>query len=58
MLKMWYDLKKKFYVGGSISQTTRYVELIAMLIFWWTYKYHLETRSRQKAFRAFFDIEN
>ena len=60
MFKMWRDLDKKFLLTGhpATTATTRCLVLIAMLIFWWTYKYHLETHSRQRAFRAFFDIEN
>ena len=60
MLKLWHDLDKKFSLTGhpTTTATTRCLILIAMLIFWWTYKYHLETHSRQRAFRAFFDIEN
>ena len=56
MLKIWRDLEKKFFTGGAVNPTARYTRMIAMMIFWWISR-DLETRSRQRAFRAFFDIE-
>lgn len=53
---MWISLKKKFHVGGSITQTTRYVELIAKMVFWWIYNQELQTHSHVEVFKRLFDL--
>jgi len=58
--KIWRALKKKFHVGGQVTQTTRYTELIAMMAFWWIWdagglRLHPELQRKFMIFLEIFD---
>lgn len=60
MLKLWNALEKRFYVTGrKVDPATRYMALIAKLLFWWMYaEGHMGSSARRKNFVAFFGLDD